>query len=396
VEKMKIKGIVFLCILLVVSPTLQGFPVISIARGQYMLGDRSVPGPLPPDPKASAPESDRQIDVVYGKAGDVELKLDFAKPKLCRDQKIPLAVYVHGGAWRAGDKKGGIDSAESRMFLQLGFAVASINYRLAPEYVFPAQINDCKLAIRFLRANAEKFGIDPDRIGIHGGSAGGHLVALMGLANDGDGLEGPGFEGVSSRVSCVVDYFGPSDLTFMTKEINDKKLPGVELIKDFLGCYPSDCPDKATQASPVTYADKNDPPTLIQHGNKDLTVPYSQSVVLAKKLYENNVPCALIKVKNGGHGFSGKNIRPSRDEITLKTVSHIARFLEPAVFADLDLNGDIDYADAIGMATCFGAEGTNAEGKEAPDFWNPLADLVPDGKIDMADWDAFWETWLGK
>ena len=362
----------------------------------WKLGDRVVPGPLPPNMSAPIPQLDIQKDVVYGTVEGVELKLDFAKPKLCKNQKVPLVVFIHGGGWKSGDKgdshlnKGGIT-----MFYQLGFAFASINYRLTPTYKFPAQVNDCKLAIRFLRTNANKFGIDPDRIGIWGSSAGGHLVSILSTANDNDGLEGPGLEGVSSRIACVVDYFGPTDFSGIKGDYNNNN--GISMIKDFFGCDPWECPEIARLASPVTYCDKDDPPMLIQHGDMDNLVPYSQGESLAKHLFAVNVPCALIKVKNAGHGFApikrGTEIKPSYNEITKKTVYHLVRYLEPSTLGDLNLDGKIDLSDAIELAYLFGANGTDKSGQAAIDTWNPLADLVADGKIDLKDWNIFWKVW---
>jgi acetyl esterase/lipase len=366
----------------------------------WKLGERVVPGPLPPV-IGSKVEVDSQIDLVYGKAGDFELKFDFAKPKLCKGQKVPLAVYIHGGAWTSGDKgagvSAGIKSPEANLFYQLGFAVAAINYRLCPKYIFPAQVEDCKLAIRFFRSNADNLGIDPDRIGIWGGSAGGHLVSMLGCADKTAGLEGPELANVSSRVQAVVDYFGPTDIKNLMDNNKNKNNPGITTIANFLGCNPYECPEKAIQASPVTYVSKDDPPILMVHGDRDVVVPYSQSTVFAKKLHENGNACALIKVKNGGHGFvptpKTAKIAPDNNSIRMLTVSHIARYLEPAVFGDANLDGQIDLTDAIEVAVRTGQLGTDAMGNPAPDSWNPLCDLVPDGKIDDADWKAFLQVW---
>lgn len=364
----------------------------SRAETVWKLGDRVVPGPLPPNPSKPQPQLDQKIDIIFGNQDGFELRMDFAKPKLCKNQAVPCAVFVHGGAWKAGGKQGAFQKPESRMLFQLGFAVASIEYRLAPKYAFPAQINDCKLAIRYLRKNAKDLGIDPDKIGIWGSSAGGHLVSLMGCANDSDGLEGPGLEGVSSSVRCVVDYFGPTLLTVAEEEQKDEW--GAQTIRDFLGCYPWDCPEKARQASPALFADKNDPPMLIQHGDKDTVVPYAQGVELAKAYANAGGNCALIKVDNGQHGFKpadrNKPTLPSLAEISKKTVQHLARYLEPALFCDLNMDGKLDLDDGFELAYQFGLEGTNKDGQETDDLWNPLADLNADGKIDEADWDIFW------
>ncbi len=193
-----------------------------------------------------------------------------------------------------------------------GYLVAAINYRLAPEYKFPAQIEDVKCAIRFLRAKASFYGIDPDRIGAWGGSAGGHLVALLGTADTNAGLEGlGGYMDYSSHVSAVVDFFGPSDIQELFPEYG---MPALVNIFD----TPNPKSPKAKVASPVTYVTPDDPPFLIIHGNKDDLVPLSQSEILYDRLKAAGVPVTLVEVKNGGHGFAptGGSISPTRAEIT--------------------------------------------------------------------------------
>ncbi len=143
---------------------------------EWKLGSRTVPGPLPPDPSAPLPQLDIKKDVIYGIVDGFPLKLDIAKPSICKNELVPLAVFVHGGGWKGGDKGGAFSRNDAKMLFQLGFALASINYRLSPQFHFPAHINDCKLAIRFLRKNARELGIDPNKIAVWGSSAGGHLV----------------------------------------------------------------------------------------------------------------------------------------------------------------------------------------------------------------------------
>ena len=356
----------------------------------WTLGGRRVPGPLPPNPHAAVPALEIQTDVIYGFAGGEALKLDFARPTACAGQKLPLAIHVHGGGWTSGDKAGAFTSSYGRMFLQLGFGVVSINYRLSPAWHFPAHINDCKLAVRFLRQHAQLFGIDPDRIGLWGGSAGGHLVSLMGTADDNDGLEGPGLPGVSSRPQAVVDHFGPTDLTAFVAGTPYQ----TNTIIDFLGCHPSDCPDLAQQASPASFITADDPPLLIIHGDQDAVVPYSQAEIMAEKLGGVGNAGALIKVLNAGHGFtptpSSATISPSPDRISFLTVSHIARFIEPALYGDLNMDGRVDLLDALELIRHLGQVGFGPKARPAPESWNPLADLSPDGVIDSFDLEALF------
>jgi acetyl esterase/lipase len=352
----------------------------------WRLGGRLVPGPLPPSTAADRPDLDITTDIVYGTTDGQLLKLDFAKPTLCRDQIVPLVVYVHGGSWNSGDKSIAFLMNDARMFFQLGFAVASINYRLTPAYRFPAQVNDCKLAIRYLRQNAVSLGFDPDRIGVWGASAGGHLAAMMGLAGPVDGLEGPGLESVSSRVKAVVEHYGPTDFTDAVSMV---QITEMNLLIDFLGCDPRVCLDVARVASPVTYVSADDPPVLCMHGDKDTTVPYRQAELLAAKLKSVGNAGALIKVKNAGHIFIPSpvtaEISPTETMLEMLTVGHLARYLEPALYGDLNMDGRKDMRDFRLLLSLVGSVGIGPGNVPAPDTWNSLADLVPDGVIDYKD-----------
>ncbi|MCK5744228.1 MAG: alpha/beta hydrolase fold domain-containing protein [Caldisericia bacterium] len=388
---MKNTATIFLILILalvVIFPT----PGITTAEQIWKLGDRVIPGPLPPDFKKPAPELEKKLDISYGDYK--KQKLDFFRPKICEGQILPLAVYIHGGGFTAGDKGRMSKRADSIMFSQLGFATASINYRLAPEVRMQTLIEDCKLAIRHLKANADELGIDPKRIGIWGTSAGGHLVGILCTADDDDGLEGEGLLEFSSRVSAVADIFGTSDFVTMFSQIDEKRAEAN--IKAFFGASTlEECYESAVKCSSVTYATNDDPPLLIQHGDRDPVVPYAQSQQFAKTMFSAGASCALIEVKNGGHGFGAvdKNIEvvPNREAVTFQCVAHLARYIEPAVLGDLNLDGKITIDDAINLAMLYGYQGTDAEGNPAPDFWNPLADIEPDGKIDIKDWNAFWE-----
>ncbi len=185
------------------------------------------------------------------------------------------------------------------------YAAATINYRLSGEATWPAQIHDCKAAIRWLRANAPKYGIDPDRIGVIGASAGGHLAALLGTSGGIATLEGDlgTHAGVSSRVKCVVDQFGPSDLLAMGDypsriDHNAPESPESKLIG---GALPEH-KDVARAASPITYVSRDDPPFLIFHGTEDPLVPFNQSERLAEALKAAGVSCTFVNVVDAGHG----------------------------------------------------------------------------------------------
>ncbi len=238
-------------------------------------------------------------DVEYGK--HERHKLDVYMPK--GDGPFPLVVWVHGGAWSAGSKAGG---GPALKLLEHGYAVAAINYWLSQHAVFPAQIEDCKTAIRHLRENAKTYKIDPDRIGVWGSSAGGHLVALLGTSGDVKELEGGKDAKASSRVQCVVDWFGPTDLTKMGEQ-SKVKGPIDHDAKDspeskLIGGAIQENKEKAAKANPLTYVTKDDPPFLIFHGDADPLVPLGQSEILVEALKKEKVDVELVVLKGAKHG----------------------------------------------------------------------------------------------
>ena len=232
-------------------------------------------------------------------------KLDLYIPE--SDGPMPCLVWVHGGAWRVGSKDGLPRNVD--MLLDHGYIVASIGYRLSGEAIFPAQIFDCKAAIRFLKTNAIDYGIDPEKIAVAGSSAGGHLVSLLGTTAGIPSLEDKnmGSGKVSSRVQAVVDYFGPTDFMIMDELPGICEDPMVHLVPDspeslLLGCDIRQCPDKVKWANPITYITEDDPPFLILHGTHDCTVTPESSVLLEKALREKGVPVSLHLLPGAGHG----------------------------------------------------------------------------------------------
>lgn len=227
-------------------------------------------------------------DLEYVPGGHERNRLDLYLPEKA-PRPLPVIVWVHGGGWTNGDKTNG----PAFRFATNGYAVASINYRFSQHAIFPAQIHDCKAAIRWLRANARKYGLDSDHIGAWGGSAGGHLVALLGTTAGVKELEGPGGnEDQSSRVQAVVDWYGPTDfLTVGTKDTRTR----------LIGGDPQANKEKAARASPMTYVSKDAAPFLIMHGDKDKTVPISQSETFAQALKKAGADATFVVVKGGGH-----------------------------------------------------------------------------------------------
>ena len=240
-------------------------------------------------------------DLEYVKGGHERQKLDLYLPEKVAPAALPVIVWIHGGGWQAGSK----DNCPAAAFATQGYAVASINYRLSQHAQFPAQIEDCKAAIRWLRANAAKYHFDPDHIGVWGASAGGHLVALLGTTGDmkkwdvGDNLN------QSSRVQAVVDFFGPTDFRTI-------KGGAESPVSKLLGGPIADNKEKAAQASPITYVAKGDPPFLIMHGDMDPTVAVSQSEKLAealKKAGDDVTLKVLPGAKHGGREFASSENR---------------------------------------------------------------------------------------
>lgn len=238
-------------------------------------------------------------DIEYAKAGNHALLLDLYLPQTKADP--PLLVWIHGGAWRAGSKS-------NMPLLQLvknGFAIASVDYRLSPVAKFPAQIHDIKAAIRFLRGSASKYGYNAQKIGILGSSAGGHLVALMGVTNGHSQLEGNlgNFDQESSRVEAIVDYYGPTNfmtiLTQSTPHGLSVRVPALQLL---LGDDPTNKPILARLASPVFHVDANDPPLLIIHGDQDPQVPINQSHELHGVYKKNKRNVSFEVIHGGAHG----------------------------------------------------------------------------------------------
>ncbi|MHB9026828.1 MAG: alpha/beta hydrolase fold domain-containing protein [Armatimonadota bacterium] len=246
---------------------------------------------------ASLPSGVKSIrDIPYAHAGDTTLLLDLYLPVKAHDP-LPVVVHIHGGSWSSGSKS----SSAAELLVTRGFAVASIDYRFSQEVIFPAQMHDCKAAVRWLRANAKKYGLNGARIGAWGTSAGAHLAALLGVSGGVPELEGRlGHPDQSSRVQAVCDFYGPSDLVSLVGAHGDDPRNAVSRL---LGGAVNDNLDKAKAASPLTYVDKDDAPVLILHGDRDSVVPVSQSKLFHEALQKAGVESTLRIVPGAGHGF---------------------------------------------------------------------------------------------
>jgi acetyl esterase len=226
-------------------------------------------------------------DVEYGQVDGVQLTLDAHVPD--GDGPFSAAILVHGGGWVAGDKQQYI----TYIFQPLsdaGYAWFSINYRLAPQFKFPADADDVESAIRFVRANAAKYKVDPNRIALIGESAGGHLVSYEGARNRAD-----------SRVAAVVSMYGVHD--FVAAAVQWKPLPH-ELLDLFgITAVTAETAPELIKASPVVYISKEMPPFLLMHGSKDEDVPYEQSVEMCDKMKKAGAHCDLITIQGAPHGM---------------------------------------------------------------------------------------------
>ncbi len=235
-------------------------------------------------------------DIVFGKGGDVELTLNLARPKgLTRP--VPAIVALHGGGWAAGRKEQ-LD-AITRLIAKEGMVAVTAQYRLGPKHAWPAQIEDAKCAVRWLRANAQEWNVDPERIGAIGFSAGAHLALLLGTMDPRDGLEGAGGHAdQSSKVQAVISFFGPVDLD--RKGDDARAQIEKQVLARVLG--PKFAEDPAA-ASPITYVDKADAPILMFQGTRDPLVNHGQAVAMLEKLNEVGRTAEVVFLVGLGHGW---------------------------------------------------------------------------------------------
>jgi acetyl esterase/lipase len=272
-----------------------------------------VPGKVragtPPAPRV--PEGVRaHRDLAYVVNGHERQKLDLFVPERS-DAPLPLIIWVHGGGWQNGSKEGCPPLRNG--YSKDGYAVASINYRLSGHATFPAQIEDCKAAIRWLRALAKEYSLDPNRFGVWGSSAGGHLAALLGTSGDVKEFDVGANLDQTSRVQAVCDYYGPTDFTvFVTTPGYERHAAADAPEGKLLGGAVMENRDKAARANPIAFVSQDDSPFLIVHGDKDGTVPINQSQLLFETLKKAGVRVHFHTIQGAGHGngFGGPEIEP--------------------------------------------------------------------------------------
>jgi acetyl esterase/lipase len=275
---------------LVISAAL--FVAVAAVSAQQQTQTRARPSPIPEDCKVLK-------DLAYGE--HERNKVDLYLPK--SDTPLPLVIWVHGGGWEGGSKNGAGPSLD---LLRKDYAVASINYRLSRHAVFPAQIEDCQAAVRWLRANAKEYNLDPDHFGAWGASAGGHLVALLGTCDDSTFPSKEGAKKCTCGVQAVCDWFGPSDfLHWGALTVDNPLAQRPSAISRLFGGTVPEKLDLAKRASPLTYVSKTSAPFLILHGDKDPLVPLQQGEVLHEALKKAGVDTTLHVIKGNGHGGPG-------------------------------------------------------------------------------------------
>ena len=267
-------------------------------------------------------------EVEYQRVGDSSQTLIIAYPA-SSEELYPAVVHFHGGGFRKGEAS----AKTAEWLVQSGFVGVSVNYRLSGEAIFPAAVHDCKAAVRWARAHAEQYGIDPERIGAFGGSAGGHLAALVGTSGGDAYLEGDGpYPSFSSRVQAVAENYGPTDFLLMNDAPGrmDHDSP-TSPESAFIGTPIQENPEQVQKANPIAYVDPSDPPILIIHGKNDMSVPYNQSELLYEALQQAGVTVKLVPVENAGHGFKPEpkeaTISPSREEIRKMQINWFKKYL---------------------------------------------------------------------
>ena len=258
-------------------------------------------------------------NIEYSNPDGQHLQLNMARPKNAKGP-LPCVVCIHGGGFRAG-KRDGYDGLIQNLARD-GFAAVTVSYRLAPKYQFPAAVHDAKAAVRWVRANAAKYGIDPDRIGVTGGSAGGHLAQFLGVTPGVAEFEGDGGNpNVSSHVKCVVNVYGPSDFT----KSYGKSVDAAEVLPLFLGGNLQTALPAHIRSSPLNWVTPNAAPTLCIHGTEDKYVAHEQAVWMIDRLKASGVEAQLLTLQGAGHGFKGKDAESADQALVAYFKKHLGQ-----------------------------------------------------------------------
>jgi acetyl esterase/lipase len=254
--------------------------------------------------------------IEYANPDNQHLQLNLARPAT-GSGPFPAVICIHGGGFVGGTREG-----YDRLCITLaqhGFIAATITYRLAPKYEYPAAIHDCKAAVRWFRANAAKYGIDPKRIGVTGGSAGGHLAQFLGVTANVPEFEGDQNPGFPSSVVCVVNSYGPSDFT----KSYGKSVDAARVLPLFLGGDLEHARAKHIRSSPLNWVTPDAAPTLLLHGTDDKYVAYEQAVWMRDRLASCGVEVKLLTLEGAGHGFKGADAEKADKALLDFFTSHL-------------------------------------------------------------------------
>jgi acetyl esterase/lipase len=236
-------------------------------------------------------------DLQYGEVDGYPLLLDAYLP--AADGIHPAVINIHGGGWRSGSKGGAMNAVRGDLLIPEGVAIFSIGYRLSGTAPYPAAVEDCLAAVRWIREHAAEFDVDPDRLAVWGGSAGGHLALMMGFMEPGpDDLDADGNR-IENFVRCVVAKNPPTDFTA------DDEMHSERALVQFMAATREMAAERYAEASPVTHLSSDDPPVFVMHGTADRTVPYNQALLLQARMKELDVPMALVTFEGAGHGLRG-------------------------------------------------------------------------------------------
>jgi len=257
--------------------------------------------------------------VEFSNPDNQHLQLNLARPKT-GNGPFPSIVCIHGGGFRAGTREG-YDSLCVAL-AEKGYVAVTITYRLSPAYQFPAAVQDSKAAVRWLRAKAGKYHLDPTRIGAIGGSAGGHLALFLGVTSGVKQFEGEGNLDQSSQVTCVVSHYGPSDFT----QSYGKSVDAHEVLPLFFGGNLTEKRKEHIAGSPLNWVTPNAAPTLCIHGTEDKYVAYEQAGWMVDRLKSAAVDAELLTLPGAGHGFKGADAEKANQG----TLDFFARYLKPA------------------------------------------------------------------
>src|SRR6266850_4642686 len=255
-------------------------------------------------------------NIEYANPDNQHLQLDLARPK-SSSSPLPAVLCIHGGGFRAGSREGYDKLCVT--LAQHGFLAATISYRLAPKYQFPAAVHDTKAAVRWLRLNAAKYNIDPKRIGVTGSSAGGHLAQFLGVTAGVPEFEGDQNAGPSSAVTCVVNFYGPSDFT----KSYGKSVDAHEVLPLWLGGNLEQARLRHIQASPLNWVTPAAAPTLLVHGTEDKFVAYEQALWMRDRLVACGVEAELLTLEGAGHGFKGPDAERAEKALLTFCETHL-------------------------------------------------------------------------